>query len=305
MGREEAVRLRKETIDAGGLVSSFERVLVAADDSPNGSYATTLAGFLAGQRDLPVTVLSVADGAVSSREEAERLAETARQSARVSASVTEAGKERGAKGRVEVIARAGSESGAEIVAAESKKGFDLLFIGLADMLDTQTGEFTERVDELAAGFDGPIALAVAAHGYHANTARHATMLIPVTGTASSRRGAELAFAIVPPARTRCVAVHVEEQTSGSGSAANTVEAVREDIAALAERHGFHVTTQARRDTTPAEAILRTAAAIRADLLVIGAERRIGDGLSLGKTVNAVVRTWRGDMVILANQHMAA
>jgi len=305
LGQEEAARLRKEAIDAGGLVSRFERVLVAADDSPNGSYATALAGFLAGQRELPITVLSLGADDPTSPQDAARLADAVRQSALVSANVTEAGKERGGKGRVEVIARASSDSGAEIVAAESKKGFDLLVIGLAGMHDERTGEFTERVNELAAGFDGPIALTIAAGDHHANHARHARMLIPVSGTESSRRGAELAFAIVPPARTRCVAVHVVEQTPAIGSAANTVEAVRHDIATLGERHGFHVTTQARHDTKPADAILRAAASIRADLLVIGAERRIGDVLSPGKTVSALVQAWRGDMVILASQRMTA
>jgi nucleotide-binding universal stress UspA family protein len=300
---DEAARLRKEAIDAGGLVSGFERVLVAADDSPNGSYATALAGFLAGQRELPVTVLSLGDP--GSSQEAERLAEATRQSARVAANVTETGKERGGKGRVEVIARDGSANGAEIVATEAKKGFDLLFIGLADMHDEKTGEFTDRVHQLAAGFDGPIALALAARDHHPNNARHAKMLIPVSGTESSRRGAELAFALAPPARTRCVAVHVVEPTPARGSAANTVEAVRDDIAALGERHGFHVTTQARHDTVPANAIIRAATSVGADLLVIGAERRAGDMLSLGKTVSALVRAWRGDMVILANQRMTA
>jgi nucleotide-binding universal stress UspA family protein len=300
LGPEEETRLRKEAIDAGGLVSGFERILVAADASPNGSYATTLAGFLAGQRELPITVLSLAQDDLSPSQDAESLAEEARQSARVSANATEAGKERGGKGRVEVIARSHSDTGAEIVAAESKKGFDLLVIGLADMHDERTGEFSARVNDLAAGFDGPIALTIAARDHHANSARHARMLIPVSGTESSRRGAELAFAIVPPARTQCVAVHVVEQMPTSAS---TVEAVRDDIAALGERHGFHVTTQARHDMSPADAIISTGASIRADLLVIGAERRIGERLSLGKTVNALVRAWRGDMVILANQRV--
>jgi nucleotide-binding universal stress UspA family protein len=131
------------------------------------------------------------------------------------------------------------------------------------------------------------------------------MLVPVSGTERSRRGAELAFTTVPPARTRYIAVYVVERTLTTGSAANTVDAVRQDIPALGERHGCHVTTQARHDPSPADAIMRAAGSIQADLLVIGAERRIGDELSLGKTVSALVRTWRGDMVILANQRTSA
>src|SRR5262249_21507700 len=86
---DEAARLRKEAIDAGGFVGGFERVLVAADDSANGAYATRLAGFLAGQRELPITVLHLArDGSID-QEAAARLADAARQSARLSGNVTE------------------------------------------------------------------------------------------------------------------------------------------------------------------------------------------------------------------------
>ena len=57
---EEKERLEREEIDAKGFVSQFERLLVAADESPNGKFASRLGGFIAGQRGLPMTVLEVA-----------------------------------------------------------------------------------------------------------------------------------------------------------------------------------------------------------------------------------------------------
>jgi Kef-type K+ transport system membrane component KefB/nucleotide-binding universal stress UspA family protein len=298
LSEAEAARLRKEAIDAGGFVSRFERVLVAVDDSANGAFATRLAGFLAGQRELPITVLTLTG---RDEESVARLVDAAKQTARLAAHVTEAGKERRAKGDVDVIARGEAENGAEIVAAEAKKGFDLLMVGLAEMRDADGG-FTDRVHRLAYGFDGPIALVMAGSDRHFDQSRRGTILIPVNDTESSRRGAELAFGISPPTSTRCVVVQViEHEAPRRWGLATTAEAVRDTIAALAARHGFHVTILQRRDADPAPTILRTAAATRADLLVIGADRRVGEALALGKTVAAVTRGWRGDLVILANQ----
>jgi len=52
--KEEGERLEKEEIDAKGFVTQFERLLIAADHSANGRLATRLAGFIAGQRGLPI-----------------------------------------------------------------------------------------------------------------------------------------------------------------------------------------------------------------------------------------------------------
>jgi Kef-type K+ transport system membrane component KefB/nucleotide-binding universal stress UspA family protein len=300
MDEAEATRLQKEAIDAGGFVSSCERVLVAADDSANGSFATKLAGFLAGQRDLPVTVLTLSEFETADQGSGIQLADVARRSARMSASTTAAGQERDAKGRVEVIARVGPDNGPETIAAEAKKGFDLLFIGLTAMRDEHSDGFADEVNQLAAEFDGPIALTIAATDRNFDHARRAAMLVPVSGTESSRRGAELAFAIVPPNSASCIALHVIEPAQRGDGAAATMNAVRDDIAVLGDRHGFQVATEVQHDMTPAEAILQTAADRGVDLLVIGADRRVGEVLSLGKTVSSLMHAWRGNLVILAN-----
>jgi len=50
MSKEEKERLEKESLDKRGFVSQFERLLVTADESPNGKFASAIAGFIAGQR---------------------------------------------------------------------------------------------------------------------------------------------------------------------------------------------------------------------------------------------------------------
>ena len=72
-----------------------------------------------------------------------------------------------------------------------------------------------------------------------------------------------------------------------------------DVIALGKRHGFDVKTVIRLDIAPGEAILSEAARARANFLVIGANRRVGESLVLGKTVSLLLERWNGDLVILA------
>ena len=60
MTKEEKERLEKEEIEARGFVPNLERLLIAADDSANGKFASRLAGLLAGFRGLPTTVVPIA-----------------------------------------------------------------------------------------------------------------------------------------------------------------------------------------------------------------------------------------------------
>ena len=55
--KAEKERLEREEFEARGFVANLERLLVIADESPNGMFASRLAGLLAGARGLPVTIL--------------------------------------------------------------------------------------------------------------------------------------------------------------------------------------------------------------------------------------------------------
>jgi Kef-type K+ transport system membrane component KefB/nucleotide-binding universal stress UspA family protein len=61
MRREEKQRLEREELEARGFVPNLERLLVAVDDSPNGKFASRVAGMLAGTHGMPATVLHIPD----------------------------------------------------------------------------------------------------------------------------------------------------------------------------------------------------------------------------------------------------
>src|SRR5499426_1514621 len=57
LSKAEKERLEREEHEARGFVSNLERLLLAVDQSPNGKFATRLAGLLAGTRGIAITVL--------------------------------------------------------------------------------------------------------------------------------------------------------------------------------------------------------------------------------------------------------
>src|SRR6185437_7592254 len=61
MRKEEKQRLEREELEERGFVPKLERLLIAVDDSPNGKFASRVAGMLAGTRGMPATVLHIPD----------------------------------------------------------------------------------------------------------------------------------------------------------------------------------------------------------------------------------------------------
>ena len=59
MRRAEKERLEREEMEAKGFVPKLERLLLAVDQSQNGKFAARIAGLVAGQRGIPITVLSL------------------------------------------------------------------------------------------------------------------------------------------------------------------------------------------------------------------------------------------------------
>jgi K+:H+ antiporter len=61
MRKEEKQRLDREELEEKGFVPNLERLLIAVDDSPNGKFASRVAGILAGTHGMPTTVLHIPD----------------------------------------------------------------------------------------------------------------------------------------------------------------------------------------------------------------------------------------------------
>jgi nucleotide-binding universal stress UspA family protein len=84
----------------------------------------------------------------------------------------------------------------EAIADEAKKGYDMLLVGVEPAVAVQ-GEIDEKVARVSQAFEGPLAIAVArgSHREEPAAATHLNILVPVTGTEYSRRGAEVALAL--------------------------------------------------------------------------------------------------------------
>jgi len=307
MSAEEKARLEREELDARGFVSRFERLLIAADEGRNGKLASRLAGFIAGQRGMPITVLQLKEGRRSP--EGEELREAAIEGAQEARrSVAEEG---GADNPEKIsigVARPQAKPVDEAIAEEAAKGYDVLFVGV-DRMRNPDGTFSDNVDRAAQGFEGPLVLTIAGGGAGENALDAGLrILVPVVGTEASRRGAELAFALAPARQSQVTALHVAQRGgSGPRRPARRVRprrpperAMLEDIAALARRYGHErIETVVHTDLAADVAILDEAERSRADLIVIGASRRVGDTLFLGETVTSVLRQWRGGIVLVA------
>jgi Kef-type K+ transport system membrane component KefB/nucleotide-binding universal stress UspA family protein len=307
MRKEERERLEKEKIDTKGFVSRFERLLIAADESANGKLATRMAGFIAGQRGLPVTVLHLPEnrtrtkGAQAEENKAE-LAALATAGAKEGHAAAKEQHGQSKPDRVAVSARVETTRVHEAVEREGRKGYDVLFVGVEKMRNPD-GTFTRNVDSAASGFQGAIALTI--HGGRNDLEDSLRIVVPVNGTEPSRRGAELAFALAPAGSAKFTALHVAERLPSGSRPRGIVRRRAErdlmnDISALAERYGHkEIATTVRTRDAPDAAILAEAEKTGADLIVIGAAKRTGDALYLGQTVANVLAQWKDAIVLLA------
>jgi Kef-type K+ transport system membrane component KefB/nucleotide-binding universal stress UspA family protein len=307
MTGEEKKRLEKEEIDSRGFVAQLERLLITADKSPSGAFATRLAGFVAGQRGLPITVLQL-DRKKAAGEPDLPLREIATEGAKGGhrSAKEEKGEER--PDPVEVSARSESKI-AEAVQKEAPKGYDMLFIGL-ERMHRPDGTFSAAVGRAANGFDGAMILAIAGENREVASADGLNILVPVNGTEASRRGAEMAFAISPTRTSGVTALHVANRAATNGtkrrrrgvSGRPGIEAaVLKDTTRLAKRYGYErIDTAVHTDAAPEDAILEEAMRRNADVVVIGTSRRVGDGLYLGQTVANLLQKWKGATVLMVS-----
>jgi nucleotide-binding universal stress UspA family protein len=196
----------------------------------------------------------------------------------------------------------------DAISQEAPKGYDLLLVGV-DRMHSSDGVFSKSVDRAASGFEGPFALAMAGSDNGALESKGFTILVPVNGTEASRRGAELAFAISPPSDSKVIALHVADRRTSNGAKhkarlsrgrRRTEKAVLDDIATLAKRYGYdRVERSVHTEVSPDDAIMTEAKRSGCDLIVIGTNKRVGDSLYLGQTVESVLKNWKGATVLVA------
>ena len=236
LGEDEKARLEREETDARGFLPQVERLLLAVDDSPAGRFTSRLTGVVAGARGIPTTVLHL-DGDMPARElaqprEAARNGDktgkpasadkdkTAEKHVKDEAEKTAAITEKNDSVRPDSVAvkstRARQTDADLAVAMEADKGYDLLLIGLDDMVD-QDGGFNADVSRVAAGFDGPLAVVVTRGDHRERPSTSGfKILLPVSGGPISTRAAEFAIAIARANNAGLTALYVKQAPEATG-----------------------------------------------------------------------------------------
>lgn len=297
---EEKARLEKEALETRAFVPGLERLLVAVDDSTNGTFAARLAGLIAGTRGMPVTVLQE-----EAQIPARRTAGVLRDAAALGRA-PEAGTAQSPPPKVDVTTRVATASPYKAVALESDRGYDLLMIG-RDPVKSAGGGFSEDVSCIAAAFKGPIAVAVAL-GVHAHDASctNLNILAPITGSEVSRRGAEVAVALARATQRPLTVLYVAAQSRGGatlallGARRREQEAVLKDIVKIADQYGVRARTAVTANASPAKAILEQARRGRQNLIVMGVSRRPGESLSFGEVAEGVLENAERSVLFVAS-----
>lgn len=304
LGKDEKARLEREEFEEKGFVANLERLLLAVDESANAKFASYLAGLIAGARGTPITVLHVGSRAKhqeEKRDDEESHEATVKNAARA---VSELDEESTRK--VDVTTRVRQKKASDAVAEEARKGFDLLMVGMEKVLGSKE-RFDAKVEDVVAEFEGPVAI-VAAKGRHLRQAEGGAfrILVPVSGSGVSRRGAETAVAL---ARHSAATLHVMyvSTTRDKGSRRNgesislfREEGILKDIEVLAARYNLDITTTIRANTAPEKAILREIHSSGADLVVMGVDRINGESLSFGGVAAFVLKNSKVSTLLVSN-----
>jgi Kef-type K+ transport system membrane component KefB/nucleotide-binding universal stress UspA family protein len=312
VSKAERERLETEEMAERGFVPRIERMLLAVDDSPNGRFASRIAGLIAGARGMPITVLPFGDDGerhpleprpARSAEESERRARRA-----VSALAKDGKKSQPEQPKTfEVTVRRPDAPDSEAVAEEARKGYDLLLIGL-ERIRNKSGRFHPDVERIASGFPGPVAI-VEAKGNHRKQPEQSDIdvLVPVNGTEMARRGAEVAITIAQVCHAPLRAIYVSEVAGKerghrrhNGRWSWHEQAILKDIVELADQHDQRVRT-AVRTTKPAEdAILSEVGRDENKLIVMGVARPGGESLFFGEIAAAVLERTSASVLLVSS-----
>ncbi|HVN45040.1 MAG TPA: cation:proton antiporter [Steroidobacteraceae bacterium] len=312
----ERARLEREELESRALLPRVDRLLLAVDTSTSGRLASQLAGLLAALRRTPTTVLQLdaARSAASTPAAAERADELVRAAA--ADAVGSSGAHRapaGAAGEpLAVTMRTGTAaSAASAVAAEAVKGYGLLLIGCEPA--AAGDEFAPQIARTVGGFPGAFAIAIARGGEHAVAARPLQVLVTVSGTRTSRHGAEVAIALAEASRGAVTALHVG---AGRPRAAlwplrfgevfvprGYADAVLREIMDMGEHYGVEVRGAIRRSGGVGQAVLRELARAPHDLLVMGVSPRPGEQLFLGELAAEMLARAHTSLLFVCSEPM--
>ena len=312
MRPEEAARLERESLEARGFLSTVERLLLAADASPSGQLASRLAGIIAGARQIPATALHFEH--TVTEHAAEHTTAVIREAAE------SGGAENGGPRPLDLTLRVEEPQPEEdAIRSEDRKGYGLLLIGREPA--SRGARFNRAIAQSAAGFSGPFAVVIARREHRSGRLRAPlNILVPVSGTSVSRRGAELAVALAQGSRGSVTALHIAGRTATRSPLRSRLGALfaREDeleepsnnpitneIVQLARAYSVNVRSAVRSHREADTAILREIGRGRHDVLVMGVSPRPGDDpLNFGDVASVLLERAECSLVFLAAEPAA-
>lgn len=302
INEEEKDRLEREEFEKRGFVANLERPLLAVDESVGATFASHVMGLIAGMRGLPITVLHIGNRA---REQGRGRDEESHEAVVKKAAETVSANADGDAGSVDVVTRARRAELGEAIADEARKGFDLLVVGVDEAAATKD-RFDRKIEDIAAKFDGPLAI-VAAKGKHLKQPMPDALniLVPVSGSGVSKRGAEVAVALTQAGsgslRVIYVATTRDKGAQRGASRGLSQEAgILKDASDLAARYDVDITTTLRVNRAPEAAILREIDTTDVDLVVMGVDRIQADHLSFGGVADAVLRQSKVSVMLVSS-----
>jgi Kef-type K+ transport system membrane component KefB/nucleotide-binding universal stress UspA family protein len=337
MRKEEKQRIEREEIEQRGFVPNLERLLIAVDDSPNGKFASRVAGVLAGTHGMPATVLHIPDPskiestmpedpdkavAVPTPEEKksngkqandkktekeDEKAAVAREAVQQAAAQIKNKQkdEEKVDAPVEVTTIVHEQPSPAVIAEEAEKGYDIFIIGL-EKTSKPNAEFDKGVTNLAKGFDGPLIISAVRDDLEEKPDDKLSILVPVNGTEPSRRAAEVAITLARATKAPVTVLYVAVRTATRRGMRRGIrtrrheEAILKDIVAIADGYNMSIRTAVLAERAADEAILSELERRNHNLVVTGVGRRRGDKLFFGDTASALLEKSGRSLLFVAS-----
>jgi len=200
---------------------------------------------------------------------------------------------------------------ADAIVAESRLGYGVIIVGVAERHAGQL--YSPMVDELLLRSPIPLMIVRRARGLERPLPpAFSRVVVPVTGTPSSRSAQEVAFSISEQLGTEVVLTHVMDQAGPNlprifarlGQADDPGVDVADEL--MAQAHvaaaaaGIDPRAVVREAVNAGDALVDAAAVEEADLVVLGAQLRNVDGRPfLGRTVETVLERCDATVVVVA------
>lgn len=287
---DEAARLEKEEAEEQQSVPNMERVLVYADDSPNGRLATQIAKTFATEEQVLTTILT--SGTTASVANAGPPPAIA-----IQQQPTTAAPPAGSDELFAVKAAAAPDA----LEKEATKGYSIVFIGLDEPISQSGQRFHDQLQRLVETFDGPVAIAINGTGGTKQTSL-TNILVPSGGQSHARLATEVALALAKASSGKMTVLHVHDPDADTdllrGRARRLGMSVLVDARRLGKRSGVPVEALTTVDARPERSIGRIATSDRFDLVVLGAAFRLGQRKFLGPRSAALVRDIKLPMLLV-------